>query len=402
MITLNPGNIPVLSLRMVTPQRGVWLADCQLDPAVVSLAPSSGRVTIVIAGPTGPLATLTATVDPRGSGAFSSLYALRVLGGGGGWDKPVAKQFFASDGGVFSPTVYSPTAALVGEVASVLVPRLIGAKSYTRFAGAASQILDREPSWWVDPTAGTTFVGPRPPAVPDPSLTLLFWDAATEVAHLTCDTLVLPGTPILDPRIGASPVTVCDVEQVFDERGSTVTAWCTSATPATQLASDLRAMVQQFSGVKFARGYLYRITSQAPDGRLALQAVDKAQGLPDMIPIAPWAGMAGLSAKFTPGAMVRVSFPSGDPGQAIADLYEPGVLPSEVTLDALAFVHVGGPTPLVLAPPYAALLAALTTFSGALAALTSAPLTPVGAAGTALQTALAALPPPATVKTTGS
>lgn len=384
MIVLQPGNIHVVSMRLEMPYRGIWHAELQLDPDLVALAPSSGKVTITILDASGATATLVGTVDPRGTGAFAGLYHMRVLGGGGGWEQDAPRQFWASDGGVLSPVVYPATGALVGEVVTVLVPRVLG-NSFTRLEGRASRVLDREASWWVDPTTGVTMVGPRPPALPDASMTLLAWDAASQVATLTCAVIVLPGTPIVDERIGAAPVLVRDVEQVFDSRGSTVTAWC-SASAETQLATDLRWLVQEFSGVRFARSYLYRVAGQLPDGRLALQALDTA--VPDMTPVKPWSGIPGATAKLTPGSIVRASFPSGDPGQVVVDLFD-DTKPIQVSIDAEVLVQLaGGAAPVALAPAIVTFLGALQTWAAAVAGALSSAGFPITAAQAALVTAI--------------
>jgi hypothetical protein len=137
------------------------------------------------------------------------------------------------------------------------------------------------------------------------------------------------------------------------------------------------------------------------------------RGVPDTLPLSPWTGVSGASAKLRLGSTVRVSFLDGDPSKPLVDSYEPGVLPIATTIDAdpiAGVLHLGpsvprvelaGGTggPLVLATPYAGLLAALAAFGASLGG--SVPPTPpqVQAAGAALVTALAALPPPATTKT---
>ena len=362
-VILNPGGIRVVSARLLLPYRGVWMADLQLDPEIAALAPSSGPVQLVVLGAAGPVATLLGTVDKRGTGGFSSIFSLRVVGGGGGWDQAVAPQHYHNDAGVISTEVYSTTGVLVGEKVANAVPQPLGV-DFWRSGGRASQVLDAEPSWWVDPTTGVTTIGPRPPAIADPSMTLVFWDAAMQAASLTCDTLVLPGTPLVDPRLGTVIPIVRDVEQIFDAQGSRVTAWC-GVNAGEQLVGDLRSMVREFAGVKTLKTYLYRLVAQGPDGRLQLQAVHRQLGIPDTLPIAPWAGMAGLSAKLRPGSTVRLAFLEGDPSQPLVDGYAPGVKPLELDLDADALVRIGGAAakPLATGPWAAAVQTALVAFA---------------------------------------
>jgi hypothetical protein len=390
VIVLNPGNLNVLEARLLLPYLGVWIADLSLDAATIASAPSSGPVTIGI-GPdasTDPTTTLVGTIDPRGSGSFSSLLRMRVLGGGGGWEQSVSRQFFAADSGLTTAGVYTPTAALVGEKVQVLAPRSI--QSFTRMMGPARRVLDAEPSWWVDPVTGTTFVGPRPAAVADPSLTLIEWNAQEQIATMTCDALVLPGTTLSDPRLnGASPV-VCDVEQVFGPKGSTVKAWCNAANPLAALANDLRSMVLEFSGIKYARSYLYRVTQQGADGRLGLQAVHPSVGIPDALPVPTMWGAPGMAAKFTPGTTVAVRFLEGDPTQAVVDLYD-GTLPIELDLNATTLVKLaGGAAPIALAPPLLTFLQALGVWAGAVSGALSSAGFPIAGPESTFQTALSA------------
>jgi hypothetical protein len=398
-ITLSPGNIRVITMRMVHPFRGVWLADLELDPDTLSNAPSSGKVTITINAPT-PV-TLQGTIDPRGSGGFVEFYHLRVLGGGAGWDQLVRPKDYQADGGLTTRDVYTTTATEVGETVNVTSP--VAITHFVRTAGAASRVLEDEPAWYLD-TAGVTQVGPRPQATLDSSAVLVRWDPTTEVAELTCDTLILPGTTISDPRIPSGPVTVRDVEQVFDAAGSHIIAWC-GVGAVSQLANDLRSMVEEFSGKKFLASYQYRIVTQNSDGRVQLQPVDGTLGLPDALPVSPWTGLAGASAKFKLGTYVRVAFFAGDPRQPMVDLYQPGELPLESTVDATAKVHIGpssatvelagGATPLVPSPWATALRAALVAFATGLNPTT------VAANGAALLTALGSLPSDATTRVTG-
>jgi hypothetical protein len=403
-IVLQPGNVRVSSLRILHPWRGVWLADLDIDPETVDGAPTSGRVTISMG-----TATLSGTIDPRGSGSFGSINRRRVLGGGAGWDQPTPRQHYHSDGVLRDVDIYATTAQSVGETVNVPKPSPLAVDFY-RVVGPARQVFDGPPAvdWYVDIT-GITQVGQRPAAAADPTLTLIRWDPATEVAELTCSAIVVPGTPIADARIVGGPVVARDVEQVFDEGGSRVTAWC-GVSPVGQLMNDLRSLVTELSGKRFLATYLYRIVQQNSDGRLQLQAVHGEDGAPDSLPLSPWTGLAGASAKYTPGTYVRVAFLHGDPKQPVVDLYAPGSdLPLESTVDASLAVHVGpsaasvdiagGGSALVPTPWASGLAAALATLAGSLAGFTTGPLAPLGAVGGALGTALGALPSSATTKT---
>lgn len=105
---------------------------------------------------------------------------------------------------------------------------------------------------------------------------------------------------------------------------------------------------------------------------MQLQIGQPTDGLPDTLPIEPWTGLSGASAKYALGSTVRVSFFAGDPSRPIVDSYQPGALPLTSTVDATEEVVVGPSAPLVvlaggkdflaLATPYQELLAALAAF----------------------------------------
>lgn len=337
-----------LSVRLVLPYQGVWIADIDLDPDVVLTVPPAGPAVITIGTP--PVATLIGAIDPLFSGSFVAAAKMRVVGGFGGWSKSVPAQDFANPAGVLSPVVLVATGALVGEKVTVLLPKLLGAAKYSRSAGPARRVLDGSP-WWVDPTTGVTFVGaPRPPALPDPSLEVISWDPDTKTAELTCDALVLPGTPIVSTKIGESPVIVRDVEQIFHGSGSRVTAWCSTGA-VSRLQVALTSMVRELARTAFLKVYPYRVVGPDPTDpsgkKLLLQAVGRdpltqaASPMPDQVPCEVYTGTSGTQAKVTPGLQVLVHFVNGEPGDPVILGFSTLVLPTELTLDALAAVHVG-------------------------------------------------------------
>lgn len=349
--TLN--GLRAVSVRVLVPYQGVWIADVDLDPDIVATAPTSGPATIVIGAP--PVATLLGIIDPLFSGSFVAAAKVRVVGGFGGWSKSVPSQDFENPAGVLSPAVLVPTGALVGEKVTVLEPELLAAASYARSAGPARRVLEGR-SWWVDPTTGVTFVGPRPPAPPDPSLQVLDWDPDTKTAELASDTLILPGTPLVDTRIGESPVIVRDVEQTFDTRGSRATAWCSTGS-VSRLQVALKALIRELAKTAHLKCYRYRVVAPPPgdtsNTKWNLQAVDRdsttgaASPMPDLIPGTVWTGMSGVLAKVAPSLEVLVHFVDGDPGQPVVVGFSTLELPLELDLDATVALNLGILAPLV-------------------------------------------------------
>jgi hypothetical protein len=72
------------------------------------------------------------------------------------------------------------------------------------------------------------------------------------------------------------------------------------------------------------------------DGRVDLQAVNKASGVPDLRYVSAWPGVAGAHAKLAPGAEVLVEFIEGDRAQPILTGFggkqAPGFVPVELVL----------------------------------------------------------------------
>jgi hypothetical protein len=113
----------------------------------------------------------------------------------------------------------------------------------------------------------------------------------------------------------------------------------------SRLLRVIRAIVREtFPNYDFHGLYRYRVVQMAV-GRVDLQAVNKAPGLPNVLPVPIHAGMAGLSAELTPGSIVLVEFEEGDPGKPRVTHFsaknEPGFLPVSVSLDATGAVRIG-------------------------------------------------------------
>ena len=337
-----------VSARFVLPYTGVWFADLDVDPELVAAVPPAGPVPIVIEST--PPVTLLGMIDPLGSGSFGATARVRVIGGRGGWQKSVPAQHFPSPG--TTQAVYAATAALVGEACVVAVPSPVP-ENYVRLAGPASNILRDEASWWVDPTTGTTFVAPRPPLPQDPSLELMVWDAGGQVAEVRSDTLVVPGTIIVDTRIGGAQAMVRDVEQVFDASGSRAVCMC-SSNSVSRLLVSLQTLIREHCKTGFLKIARYRFVSDVTDAtHTALQAVDRdpltglAAPYPDLLPLTMWTGVAGIIADLPPSLEVLVGFIDGDPQQPMVLGYSTLAPPVKLTIDAAAELVIGVLAPLI-------------------------------------------------------
>ena len=327
--------ISALAIRLLVPAIGVWQAQADLDLPSTQPMPS-GAVTVTVGG-----TSLKGTIDPTASGRFGEKAKVRVMGGADGWSKPAKVQHFKSDAGLKSSAVISATAAAVGETVNEPNPLPLSSADFVRMVGdlatePASRVL-RGRVWYVDADGVTQVVDARATSKPSADVDILAWDPEQRCATLSADTIVWPGTVLTDPRFDT--VTIRDVVQTFSPAGSRVQAFCAS-TEGTRLVTALTTMVEELGQLSRLRSYEYRVTKQNSDGRLFLQAVRKAAGVPDLLPIPVWPSAPGMSAQFTPGTGVMVLFADGD-GRFPRVIVTDGTVPTSITFDAEQTITLG-------------------------------------------------------------
>lgn len=356
-MTLLLNQLRAVTVRLRMPWTGVWTADVDVDLDLSHVVPSG------LAALTVGESILPCAIDPSRGGAFGEKSRLRVLGGAGGWEKEVRSQHFKNDAGVLSTAVISATAAEVKERAVVLSPQRLGV-DFVRTKGPASRVLSGM-SWYVEPFTGTTIVGPRPeqPAIPT-EVEVLTWDPQNSVAEIATDRVLVPGTVLLDTRFGTAIVR--DVEQTFREGSARATAWC-DASARTRLLGALRTLIREEVSLDALKVYLYRVVTQGPDDRVFLQAVDRSDGVPDVLPITIWTGMTGVSARVLLGTECLVMFRSGDRARPFVLGFDASAVPLELRLRAVRIALGAGTQPIAKAPGVLALVAALQTEIAALA-----------------------------------
>lgn len=368
------------AVRLVTPWTGVWYADVDVALDDTGAVPS-GSVSLTVG-----TSAFLGTVDARASGAFAKTGKVRVLAGGGGWDKPVAPVHVNNPASVLSTMVYAATAAEVGEVVVDVAPKPLG-QDYVRAAGPASRVFEGA-DWYVTPQ-GITMVGPRTVVPYDPtSVEILSYDPLTRTAELASDAPIAPGTILLDPLRFTGPLTVRDVEQTWTAGGGArATAWCADS-KGSRLATALATLVAVKAGVPYLKTYRYRVVLQDPaTEKLTLQIVEPDDGVPNAIPFAMWLGVPGFGAKVLPGSEVLVQFVAGDPTQPVVVAFKSGQLP--------ILLEIGlGVSPLALSAgvqtQITALQAQIVAIQAHQAAIGAAPVTATGAVIAALPTFVAA------------
>lgn len=336
------GAVTAVSIRLLIPWVGQWIADVDLDLASDKPLPT-GRVVVTVGG-----TQLIGTVDADASGRLGEKARVRIIAGAGAWQKHVDRLEFHNDAGLQSTDVLTATAGLVGETIVEAKPVSFGVR-YARASGPASSVLDGL-SWYVD-AQGITQVRARAPITPSSDVEILDWMPDEKRAELAADTIVWPGTVLNDARIGTQ--TIREVEQVFSaESGARVNAWMTigstPSTEATRYHAAMRRMVERFAGVKHLRTYKYRVVVQGVDGRVTLQAVDTDIGIPDTLPVDIFPGMPGDTAKITPGTECLLQFTEGSPQRLLVHGFADTV-PIERHIHATTLVELGDSTATPLA-----------------------------------------------------
>lgn len=327
------------ALTVHVPWSGVWCADADLADQVEL----SGRVEIKL----GSL-TLSGTVMPEASGSFGLATKVRVVAGAGGWQRLVPAKHYHSDAGVRTALVLEDTARIVGErLGTMRPPRERVGADYARSAGPASRVLEQlvGGAWWLD-YAGVTHVGPRPPATAS-GYELLEYDPRDRVATLSVDdpATIGSGATITGAAL-PEPATVRELEVILDGEKLRILAWCGDAAgTGDRIAQALRAVTRAEAARRVHGLWRYRLVAMAAE-RVELQAVSKAAGLPDMLPLHMRPGIAGAWAELTPGSMVLVQFIEGDPTMPVVTHFEEksgdGWKPAVLELDADKVTICGG------------------------------------------------------------
>jgi hypothetical protein len=331
--SINSERLTAVVLRV--PARGAWTAECdfETDPAV------SGRVTLAL----GKL-TLLGSVVPAQAGAFGRVRKARIVAGSAGWPRQLAAKAYHNDAGVKAKLVAEDLAREIGEELGGFVPAAerIGV-DYARdenltAAGVLEDVIGGAP-WWVD-FAGVTHVGERPTAAAllETDFQMAAYDPRERVAviTLTDPSMIGIGSVLTGPTL-PEPLRVREYQVQADATSVRVIAWCDAAERTVgRLAGLWHAVTARTNATGLLGLYLYRVVSMAADGRVALQAVHRDVGLPDLDPISQWPGVAGVHAKLTPGVQVLVAFIAGDRGRPVLTHYSglggDGFVPVELVL----------------------------------------------------------------------
>lgn len=364
------GSDKILRMTLHLPYSGVWWAECEFENEAASAAPGSA-VTISFDD-----LSLEGTADPAGSGVFGVARSARIIGGGAGWATSLPAKGYANDARIKAYDVAYDAAQEAGETLGDVDPeseRL--ATHYSRRAAPASttlaDVIGGSRIWWVG-LDGNTNVAAARPARPAPSpndYQILEYNAREMLATLSVDSpgVVLPGDVLTIPADlsggTATTLNVRDVEIELSSDSLRVRAWCGSppvlGAGLGRLAGTLRAMIEHTLGGSLFGAYRYRVVSMHVDGRVNLQAVSSADGLPDALRVPQWSGCAGAHAELALGSEVLVQFIGGRREEPIVSGYAgregPSHVPDQLVLasedNSAPYAARQGDTVRVLLPP---------------------------------------------------
>lgn len=305
---------PLTRCTVHVPPRGPWWADVIFEGA----PDASGQVTIVL----GEL-RLTGTVDASHGGTHGLERRARVIAGGGGWATLLPPKSYHNDAGIKRRTVIEDAAREAGEtLAANAIPLLeerIGI-DYVRQSGPASRALDDvlgEHGWWVG-YDGQTRIGERPaePAEVDPRrVEVLGYEPDDHVVRLGVDDLRDVGIgSLISERLDA-PQTVRELRIEVAAEAVQVTAW-TGEGERSRIESALRSIARRSVDDRLHGIWRYRVVRMSGD-RVELQAVRQRAGLPDVLPVSMWPGLAGAHSQLAGGTECIVQFIEGDRTQPI-------------------------------------------------------------------------------------
>lgn len=326
----------VTKATVVVPSWGPWWAeiDLQGSPEV------SGKATLRL----GSL-ELVGAVQAERSGTQALQRQVRLVGGAGGWASLLPARAYHNDAGVKARLIAEDIVREAGEELADFDPseERVGF-DYVRRAGSAARALEEvigSATWWVG-YDGRTYVGRRPEApVPADAYQVIEYMPRDRLVTLAVNDLsrVQVGSVISDQLDG--PQTV---RELVIEVGDTIRVQATCGPDDRGLARALRSIVRRSVDDRIYGLWRYRVVQMSGD-RVELQAVRRRAGLPDVLPVSAWPGLAGSHAELTPGAEVLVQFIEGLATLPIVTHFAGkdgiGWSPSNLLLDATTQIDLG-------------------------------------------------------------
>ncbi len=311
MADLEINGVPVLRASISFPRVGRWVADLHVDTG----DDITGSVTLASGD-----GSLTLQGHVQHGGVYAEYLSLRVVGGTGGLDRPVAAVYSSS-----TPfrTVVSSLLQGVGESLSARSdPAIMGrflqswARASSPDAGTALQALaDSAQAAWRVQDDGSIWLGTDtyPEITLDDSQYELLRSFPSEGRDIYSGAPVppiRPGTTLLGRRVAY-------VEYHLTENSAEMEVWYERGqSDDDRIHSALAGLIRsETCGVDYHALYRCQVSSQAPDGTLAL--VPRNSRIPAMTGVRLAQLVPGVDAVVT-GGEVLLAFEDGDPARPVA------------------------------------------------------------------------------------
>ncbi len=333
---------PATRAEVLLPAAGVWWADVDCEQAPALAGAAALRIDTL---------ELRGTIDASRSGTHAQRRTVRLVGGAGAWGTLLGAKHYHNDAGVRTRTVIEDAAREAGETVEIeasVASRSLGI-DYVRQAGPASRALEDAlgtATWWVDLAGVTQVASSRPssPAVAG-SYEVLEHDPRERIVVLALDDLTAVSVgSVLSERLD-SEQTVRELTLVVESSSVRLRARCGDPARRGALEGAFRSAVERVSGDRLFGRWRYRVVQLSGD-RLELQAVRRDAGLPDVLPISMWPGLAGSHAKLALGGEVLVEFLEGSRAMPVVTGFAGkdgnGHVPDEQTLSVSTVLRLGG------------------------------------------------------------
>lgn len=331
--------VEALSVTVYIPSRGPWWVDAIVRAEDLPLP--SGQVVMEIAG-----TRWNCTFASQNSGNFATLGRHRLVGGGAGWAQLLSPRSYHNDFGVLAKTVAVDAARECGELIDedAFAPEYdrVGV-DYVRRATHASATLERvigARSWWVG-RDGLTRVGDRDEGalLGRDTYEVMHYDPRSRLAEIAMDDV---GSIDIGSKIQIdddTTLTIAELRMEFDADAARISAWGGELSGRGRMAHLMGALLSRHQSAAIYGKYRYRVVKMAT-GRVELQAVSAASGLPDVIPVSIVPGVAGAKMDLAPSSIVLVEFVEGDPTKPIVTAFEDQT-PTGLSFSVAATLRLG-------------------------------------------------------------
>lgn len=301
-------NIPVLAAKLHLPRYGQWVCEATLDD------PDDGSFDALLDS---GIATMTADtsafavsdavvgrIDAQQAGSFALLGAVVFTAGKGtSLTDEIAERAYHDESGVRISTVLDDICADTGHLRGDATTARLPGKHFLRERGPASRALTAAlGKQWTFDLAGKLYT--RLANTSFPEFDLLDYSAVNQRCTLALNNLKDPRgctIPELGKVVTSATITV-------DRAGMRAECELGEASLTTLIESIVESVIAR----KVLAPAYYRVHSMASGGRVNLQPYDAAAGLPDLINVSQYPGIAGAVVTLNPGQTVLVQWVGND------------------------------------------------------------------------------------------